>query len=130
MKLFRNLLPKILVLLVLCVAINGFGTTSPSKITTTGYQVPAKVEELSGMKMGPLLRLADGGILAIDNSNSCISHDEGQTWTQYPMFPGSDIFLTRPARSSPRMPRAAWTEAKLGGTCRNSTTNGPVRTAT
>ena len=96
MKLFRHLVPKVLVLLGICLAYNGFGATSPSKITTTGYQVSAKVEELSGMKMGSLLRLADGGILAINNNGSCISHNEGRTWTEYPMFPGSDKFSILP----------------------------------
>ena len=69
---------------------------SPGKITTTGYWVPDGVEEHPGLKMGPLLRLPDGGILGIGSKHSYISHDEGVTWAEYPMFPGSDQFDVAP----------------------------------
>ena len=66
------------------------------KITSTGYWISGKVEEIPGLKMGPFVRLADGGILAVDNSKSCISMDEGKTWTEYPIFAEPDKFDISP----------------------------------
>jgi len=67
-------------------------SAAPGKVTTTGYWVPPAVEELFGLKPGPLLRLPDGGILAIESKHSCISHDEGRTWSEHPLFPDGDKF--------------------------------------
>lgn len=66
------------------------------KITSTGYWIPENVEEIIGLKMGPFVRLADGSILTVDNSKSCISKDEGKTWTDYTIFADSDKFDISP----------------------------------
>ncbi len=60
------------------------------KITSNGIWIPENVEELEHMKLGPLVRLADGNILTVEGTNSLISNDEGQTWKAYPVFDGSD----------------------------------------
>ena len=64
-------------------------TTKGGKLTSTGCWIPDKVEEKPGLKGGPLLRLADGSILATAKNNCCISQDDGKTWTEYPIFAGS-----------------------------------------
>ncbi|HRE82382.1 MAG TPA: sialidase family protein [Opitutaceae bacterium] len=61
---------------------------SAGKVTSNGYWIPEKTEELKGLKLGPLVKLADGSILGIANSKACISSDDGRTWKEYPMFPG------------------------------------------
>ena len=69
---------------------------TPGKITSTGYWIHNKAEEIIGLKMGPFLRLPDGSILAIDKSKSCISKDEGKTWTEYPIVADQDKFEISP----------------------------------
>jgi sialidase-1 len=66
------------------------------KVTTTGYWIHNKAEELVGMKMGPFVRLSDGSLLTIDNSKSCISKDEGKTWKEYPIVADQDKFEISP----------------------------------
>lgn len=56
------------------------------KLTSSGCWIPDRVEEIPGLKGGPLLRLADGKILATDRTNCCVSSDEGKTWIEYPIF--------------------------------------------
>lgn len=67
------------------------------KTTTTGYWIHNNAEELVGMKMGPFVRLKDGSILAVDNSKSCISSDEGRNWTEYPIVTDTGKFQLSPA---------------------------------
>lgn len=52
------------------------------KVTSTGAWIPQAVDELPGLKMGPFLRLSDGSILTVENTQSLISHDEGKTWLE------------------------------------------------
>ena len=67
------------------------------KITSTGYWIHSKAEEMPGQKMGPFIRLADGNLLAIDKNKSCISNDEGKTWLEHPIFIDNDKFEISPA---------------------------------
>ena len=73
-------------------------TKQKDKITSTGNWIHNKVEEIPGLKTGPFVRLDDGGILTVENSVSCISNDEGKTWTEYPIFVDSDQFDIRVER--------------------------------
>ena len=66
--------------------------THAGKLTSTGCWIPANVEEIPGLKGGPLLRLPDGNILATDKTNCCISKDEGRTWTEYPILAEPEKF--------------------------------------
>jgi len=66
------------------------------KITPTGYWIHEKTEEIKDLKPGPFVRLADGALLAIDKSKSCISKDEGKTWTEYPIVEDPDKFEISP----------------------------------
>lgn len=57
------------------------------KLTANGLWISDDVQEITGMsKMGPFVRLSDGGILTIDTTTTYISKDEGRTWKEYPVF--------------------------------------------
>lgn len=62
------------------------------KVTSTGAWIPQAVDELPGLKMGPFLRLSDGSILTVENTQSLISHDEGKTWKAYEVFATPEKF--------------------------------------
>ena len=65
------------------------------KITSAGYWIHDKTEEIPGLKTGPFVRLDNGGILTVDTNMSCISMDEGNTWKEYPIFADPDRFDIR-----------------------------------
>lgn len=58
-------------------------------ITASGIMLHRHVRERPGLKMGPFVRLSDGAILTVENTNALISHDEGDTWQPYPIFEAS-----------------------------------------
>lgn len=70
-------------------------TKQKGKITTTGYWIHDKVEEIPGLKTGPFVRLDDGSIVTIEKNMSCISKDDGKTWTNYSIFTDSSRFEIR-----------------------------------
>ncbi|HLU89262.1 MAG TPA: sialidase family protein [Cyclobacteriaceae bacterium] len=67
-------------------------------ITTEGYWIHEKAEELVGMKSGPFVRLDNGGLLTIERNLSLISMDEGMTWEKYSIFTDSSRFDIRVER--------------------------------
>lgn len=78
--------------------VNLFGQVADShegKLTTEGYWIHEKVIEIPGLKTGPFVRLNDGGILTVEKNMSCISYDEGKTWTKYSIFTDSSRFEIR-----------------------------------
>lgn len=77
----------------------GENEISSGTITSTGFWIPDKVIEIKGLKMGPFVRLQDGGILTVDDTQSCISRDEGKTWTSYPIFSDPGKFSIRVERA-------------------------------
>jgi sialidase-1 len=72
---------------------------SRTKFSSKGYWIHDKVEEIPGLKTGPFVRLGNGNILTVEGNKSCISKDEGKTWTEYPIFADSDRFDIRIERS-------------------------------
>lgn len=89
-----------LLLALVCIACNNSRAQHTLlKTTTTGFQIHEKAEEIIGLKMGPFVRLPDGGILTVDGTNSLISKDEGKTWAEYPIFPAPEKFQIRPERA-------------------------------
>lgn len=62
------------------------------KITSKGYWIPDKVEELKDSKPGQFIRLADKSILTVDETKSYISKDETVSWTEYPLFSEKDKY--------------------------------------
>ena len=67
------------------------GQEKEGKITSSGYWIHEKVEEIPGMQRpGPFVRLEDGGILTVGKNMCYISKDGGETWTKYPIFSDKD----------------------------------------
>lgn len=64
----------------------------PGHTTESGIWLPEGVEELEGLKMGPFVKLDNGDILTIEDTQCLISSDQGQTWAAYDMFENPDEF--------------------------------------
>jgi hypothetical protein len=60
--------------------------TRAGKTTSTGYWIHGKAEEITTINRGAFVHLDDGGILTVKDNMSCISHDDGKTWKEYPIF--------------------------------------------
>jgi hypothetical protein len=90
------------ILLALIITLNIVSAQSPAsqgKLTSKGYWIHPKVEEIPGLKTGPFVRLGNGDILTVEGNKSCISSDEGKTWTEYPIFADSSRFDIRIERA-------------------------------
>jgi hypothetical protein len=75
------------------VADGGAGAKKGSgKFTANGIWIPDRAEDMPGLKMGPFVRLKNGGILTVDDGSSYISCDEAMTWTEYPVFAEPDRY--------------------------------------
>jgi len=59
---------------------------APGKTTSNGIWIEDRVTDMPGLKLGPFLRLADGGLLTAAGSEALVSRDEGQTWKATPIF--------------------------------------------
>lgn len=92
--LFRYL-ELVLTTMALFVSTVNFGQTSTGKISSNGYWIHPKSEELVDLKTGPFVRLDNGGILTIEKNMSCISMDEGKTWLLFPIFEDANKFEIR-----------------------------------
>lgn len=71
---------------------------SKGTLAEHGYWIHETAREIPGLKTGPFVRLADGGILTVDGTMACISADDGKSWTEYPMFTDPDCFDIRVER--------------------------------
>ena len=90
------------ILLALLITLNVVSAQSPAsdtKLTSKGYWIHSKVEEIPGLKTGPFVRLGNGDILTVEGNKSCISKDEGKTWTEYSIFTDSSRFDIRIERA-------------------------------
>lgn len=85
-------LMSIILLLLWCDA--SFAQNS-NNLTSHGYWIHPKAEEIKGLKTGPFVRLDNGGILTVEDNMSCISMDEGASWEYYPIFTDSSKFQIR-----------------------------------
>jgi len=79
-----------------CQTNNDNKVANEEKITSTGYQVPAKVEEIKGLKSGPFARLENGNVLTVDGNQTYISKDEGRTWSAYSLVADTAKFEISP----------------------------------
>lgn len=100
----KNKLRSVLVALFVLTSLQGHiyaqtTSTGPGSFTEQGHWIPEFVEELKGWEMGPFVRLQDGGVLTIDETESLISHDEGKTWERYSIFNDSEEYAIRPERA-------------------------------
>lgn len=53
-----------------------------TRLTAGGYRLPIEVEELSGLRAGPFVRLGDSSLLTVDRNRCYLSHDDGRSWTE------------------------------------------------
>ena len=58
-----------------------------------------KVMEMPDLKMGPFVRLKNGDILTVGETESFISSDEGKTWKTYEIFRYPGAYSIRPERA-------------------------------
>jgi len=89
----------LLALLITSHFVSAQSSASRSKLSTKGYWIHDKAEEIPGLKTGPFVRLGNGDILTVEGNKSCISKDEGKTWTEYPIFADADRFDIRIERA-------------------------------
>ncbi len=61
-------------------------------VTSTGAWIPRGIEEIKDLKMGPFVRLQDGGILTVEDTRCLISKDEGKTWQPRDIFKEPEKF--------------------------------------
>ena len=64
----------------------------PGHTTESGIWLPDGVEESKGLKMGPFVKLDNGDILTIEETNCLVSSDQGKTWISYQMFENPEKF--------------------------------------
>ncbi len=89
----------LLALLISSRFVSAQSSVSGNKLSSTGYWIHDKVQEIPGLKTGPFVRLANGNILTIERNKSCISKDEGKTWTERPIFADTARFDIRIERA-------------------------------
>ncbi len=79
-----------------------FGTVLlPSTARVDGVRnitIHPKVTEMPDLKLGPFVRLSDGGILAAEQRTALVTHDDGRTWKPYPIFGKDAPFQIKPER--------------------------------
>jgi hypothetical protein len=100
-KIFRTLGASIILitLLVSSYVVSSQSSKNSSKLTSKGYWIHPKAEEIPGLKTGPFVRLGNGDILTVEGNKSCISKDEGKTWSEYSIFADSSRFDIRIERA-------------------------------
>jgi len=64
-----------------------------------GILLHERVEDLGEFKMGPFTRLPDCGIVTVEETDCCISRDEGKTWESFPLFEPDAGISVRPERA-------------------------------
>ena len=79
-----------------------FGTLPPNPAASVdGVQnitIHPNVTEMPGLKLGPFVRLSDGGILTAEERSSLVTYDDGKTWKVYPIFKKDSPFRIKPER--------------------------------
>ncbi|MCK5758295.1 MAG: hypothetical protein KAH14_04310 [Clostridiales bacterium] len=95
---------KLTIMIALMFAICITATSQQGKkgdnISSTGYWMHEKVQEIPGLPSGPFIKLGDGSILTVERNMSCISKDQGKTWTKYPIFEDTARFVIRSGKGS------------------------------
>lgn len=56
------------------------------------------VEEMPDLKLGPFIRLSDGGILTAEEQSAWVTYDDGRTWREHRIFPEGAPFRIKPER--------------------------------
>ena len=61
-----------------------------------------RVTAIPDLPHGPFVRLADGGIMGVDENSAIVTHDDGKTWQSRPIFKSDKNFKIRPERAMMR----------------------------
>lgn len=104
----KTILPPCL--LLLCLWVHGQRTiaTPPTKdtidirtgrFTSNGMWIHPACKEIQGLRMGPFVKMPDGSILTVDTTQCHISRDDGRSWTSFPIFKDTSMFLIRMERA-------------------------------
>ncbi len=67
-------------------SITAFSQKATGKLTSFGYWIHDKVEEIPDIITCPFVPIGDGNILTVERNMSLISKDEGKTWDKSPFF--------------------------------------------
>ncbi len=59
----------------------------------------SRVTPIPKLPHGPFVRLADGGILGVNEDSTIVTHDDGKTWKARPIFKSDEKFKIRPERA-------------------------------
>lgn len=70
-----------------------------SAFQTDPIRYHEKVQPKPELQMGPFVRLDDGAIVTIGETECLISSDEGKTWKHHPLFKYEDAYKVRPERA-------------------------------
>ena len=76
-----------------------FLTVTTTAATANPIQMHPKGEALPFDHQGPFVTTSDGGVLAVGRSDAFISHDEGKSWTPFPLFQDNDKYEARDERA-------------------------------
>lgn len=93
------------VLLVVLLSADNLTAAGEGTTSSRGTWLAPGVEEVTGLPMGPFVRLGDGRIFTVDTASSAIeSRDEGKTWESRPIFADTAKYAIRPERAILRTP--------------------------
>jgi len=96
------------VLLIVLLGPDNFTAAAEGTTSSRGTWLAPGVEEVTGLPMGPFVRLGDGRIFTVDTASSAmVSRDEGKTWESRPIFADSAKYAIRPERAILRTPSGA-----------------------
>ena len=56
------------------------------KAASSGMEIDSRLTDMPGQKMGPFVRLGDGQLLTVEETNCLTSKDNGLTWQPHPIF--------------------------------------------
>jgi sialidase-1 len=88
----------IALLLAICFSASSQKSKKANKLTSNGYWIHEKLQEMPYLPSGPFVKLGDGSILTIEKNMSLISKDGGKNWTKYPIFEDTARFDIRVER--------------------------------
>ena len=66
-----------------------------------------KCQALATSLMGAFVKLGDGSVLAVDADRVLVSKDDGETWSNRPLFAQPEKYQCRPERALARAKRVA-----------------------
>lgn len=79
-----------------------FGTLPPVPAAgvdgVSNITIHPNVTEMPDLKLGPFVRLSDGGILTAEERSAVVTYDDGRSWREYQVFRKNASFRIKPER--------------------------------